>query len=184
MTASDDPSTRAPDAARDGGVGRPTADRSTLVAAATLGVGFGGLVDVILFHQILQTHHLVSGYVDPTTLDGLRTNVFADGVFSLAMLLVACAGAAGLWSALVAADPDRPPAASAVGGAAVVGLGAWNLFDVVVDHALLRLHHATYPVLDAYDLGWLVASLLLTAVGWLAIRGVTPTATSPGGGRT
>ncbi|WP_049947788.1 DUF2243 domain-containing protein [Candidatus Halobonum tyrrellensis] len=155
---------------------RPTAERSTLLAAATLGVGFGGLLDVILFHQILRTHHLVSGYVDPTTLSGLRTNVFADGVFSLAMLLVVCVGGVKLWSALVAADPERPPAASAVGGAAVVGLGAWNLFDVVVDHALLGLHHATYPVLDAYDLGWLVASLALVAAGWIAVEKATPTA--------
>ena len=166
------------------GVTEPAVDRSTLVAAATLGVGIGGLVDVILFHMILQTHHLVTGYVDPTTLGGLRTNVFADGAFSLAMLLIAAVGGVRLWSALVAADPARPPSASAAGGAAVVGRGAWNLVDVVVDHAVLQLHHATYPAFDVYDWGWLVASLLLTAAGWLAIRGATRSAASPGGRRT
>ena len=177
MTASDGVSARVDPSAGDHV--RPTVDRSMLFAAATLGVGFGGLVDVILFHMILQTHHLVTGYVDPTTLAGLRTNVFADGVFSLAMLLITCAGAVKLWSALVAADPARPPSASGVGGAVVVGLGAWNLFDVVVDHAVLRLHHATYPALDAYDLGWFVASLVLVAAGWLALRNATPSAPTP-----
>jgi uncharacterized membrane protein len=157
--------------------GSPSAtDRSTLLAAAVLGVGFGGLVDVLVFHLILQTHHLLSGYVDPTTMGGLRTNVLADGVFSLVMLAVMGVGGAKLWSALVRADPAEPPSASAVVGAAVIGLGAWNLFDVVVDHAVLRLHAATYPVLDVYDLGWFVASLVLVAAGWLAVRDGEPSA--------
>jgi uncharacterized membrane protein len=157
---------------------RPTADRSTLLAAAALGVGLGGLLDVILFHLVLQTHHLVSGIVPPTSLQGLRTNVLADGLFSLVMLLVMGVAAVRLWSTLVEADPARPPSASAVGGAAVVGLGAWNVFDVVVDHALLGLHHATYPVLDVYDLGWFVASLVLVGAGWLAVRGATPSSST------
>lgn len=170
---------------RDAGrrsVPRPTADRSTLLAAGTLGVGLGGLLDVILFHLVLQTHHLVTGIVPPTSLSGVRTNVFGDGVFSLAMLLVMGVGAVRLWSALVEADPDRPPSASAVGGAAVVGLGVWNVFDVVVDHALLGLHHATYPVLDVYDLGWFVASLALVGAGWLTVRGAKPSPAMGGSG--
>jgi uncharacterized membrane protein len=48
-----------------------------------LGIGLGGFVDGILFHQILQWHHLLSSRSDdPTdTVAGLETNTLADGLF-------------------------------------------------------------------------------------------------------
>ncbi|MBA3481110.1 MAG: DUF2243 domain-containing protein, partial [Pirellulales bacterium] len=37
-------------------------DRRPLIAAATLlGIGLGGFVDGILFHQLLQFHNMLSG---------------------------------------------------------------------------------------------------------------------------
>ena len=78
------------------------ASRSTAVAAPPskasgllYGLGFGGFVDGILLHQILQWHHMVShvsGY-PVTTGAGLVVNTFAAGLFHLATWLFVRAGA-------------------------------------------------------------------------------------------
>jgi uncharacterized membrane protein len=48
-----------------------------------LGVGLGGFVDGIVFHQILQWHHMLSneGGYPASTLGGLKDNTLADGLF-------------------------------------------------------------------------------------------------------
>jgi len=114
-----------------------------LLGAGVFGFGFSGLFDVLLLHHVLQWHHLVSGYYPTTTVAGLRTNLLADGLFSLAL---------------------RPLA-----GVAVVGLGAFDLFDVVVNHALLGAHHALSRG-GAYDPYWAAVSLAVVGVGAYVYR--------------
>ncbi|MFL9603583.1 DUF2243 domain-containing protein, partial [Aeromonas dhakensis] len=58
-----------------------------ILAGGVVGFGLGGLIDVIVIHHVLQWHHLISNVVDPNSLEGLRTNIFADGLLSTAMLL-------------------------------------------------------------------------------------------------
>ncbi|MFC6726820.1 DUF2243 domain-containing protein, partial [Halobium palmae] len=60
--------------------------RRGLVGAGTFGFGLSGVVDVLLLHLVLQWHHLISNVVAPTTLAGLRTNLVADGLFTLGTL--------------------------------------------------------------------------------------------------
>lgn len=62
--------------------------RRALLAAGVLGFGFSGLIDVLVIHHVLQWHHLVSGIYPTTTMDGLRTNIFADGLFSIGMVII------------------------------------------------------------------------------------------------
>lgn len=50
------------------------------------------VLDVVVFDLILQWHHLLSDRISPTTLDGLRANVYWDGLFSLAMVGVMLVG--------------------------------------------------------------------------------------------
>src|SRR6056297_2726959 len=79
-----------------GSGGRAASDGVTLralLAAGVFGFGFSGLVDVLVLHHVLQWHHLVSGIYPMDTLAGLRTNILADGLFSLAMLVLAGIGA-------------------------------------------------------------------------------------------
>jgi uncharacterized membrane protein len=143
-------------------------DRPLVVAGGVMGFGLGGLLDVLLFHFVLQEHHLVSGLVDPTTRAGLRLNLVADGLFCLAMLAVMGAGFVLLWR--TAPRSDVPWSASRFAAATVLGMGAFNLYDGVVDHYVLGLHHTTFPALDAYDLVWVVGSLVLLAAGTVALR--------------
>ena len=70
------------------------ARRRLLLSGGTIGFGLGAIVDVVLFHLIFQTHHLLSGVYDPYSLDGLRTNVMFDGLFTLGMLAVSGVGLA------------------------------------------------------------------------------------------
>ena len=157
---------QAPTASR----GRTAVTRRGLLAAGVFGFGFSGLIDVLVLHHVLQWHHLVSGLYPMDTLSGLRINVFADGLFSLTMLVIAGVGAGLLWRA------ERrtvvPLAVRPVAGAAVIGLGVFDVFDAVVDHALLGLHRPVGPGGQPLSLGgrynphWIVVSLLFVAAGY------------------
>ena len=71
-------------------------------AGLLLGIGLGGFFDGIVLHQLLQWHHMVSSvsFFAPTTLPGLRTNTFADGLFHAVTYLATIAGIALLWRAV------------------------------------------------------------------------------------
>ncbi|MFC7157496.1 DUF2243 domain-containing protein [Halomarina halobia] len=136
--------------------------RRALLAAGIFGFGFSGLIDVVVLHHVLQLHHLVSGIYPTSTVAGLRTNVRADGLFSVATLVIASVGAGLLWRAERRAS--APLALRPIAGAAVIGLGLFDLFDVVVNHTLLGLHHATDGP-GYYDPHWAVISLLIVGAG-------------------
>ncbi|MFD1511767.1 DUF2243 domain-containing protein [Halomarina rubra] len=148
--------------------------RRAILAAGVFGFGFSGLIDVLILHHVLQWHHLVSGVYPTSTVSGLRTNVRADGLFSLGMVAIAGVGAGLLWRAerrATAPLPVRPLA-----GAALMGLGAFDVFDAVVDHALLGLHRPVGAGGSPLSLGgqynphWVVVSLLFVVAGYYVYR--------------
>jgi uncharacterized membrane protein len=141
--------------------------RRSLLSAGVFGFGFSGLVDVLVLHHVLQWHHLLSGIYPQTTMAGLRTNLLADGLFSLVMLVVMCVGAGLLWQS--ERRTDVPLALRPVAGAAVIGLGAFDLYDVLVDHVLLGLHQ---PLSQGgqYNPHWAAVSLLILGAGYYVYR--------------
>jgi uncharacterized membrane protein len=150
---------------------RPATERGVL-GAGVFGFGFSGLVDVVVLHHVLQWHHLVSGIYPMDTLAGLRTNLLADGLFSLVMLVGMTVGAGLLWRAERAASD--PLAVYPLAGGALIGLGAFDVFDAVVNHMLLGLHQ---PLSQGgrYNPHWLVVSLLLVTAGYIIYRTGRPT---------
>lgn len=146
--------------------------RRGLLGAGVFGFGFSGLVDVLVLHHVLQWHHLVSGIYPMDTVAGLRTNLLADGLFSLGMLVIAGVGAGLLWRAERAAS--SPLAVRPLAGSAVIGLGVFDVFDVVVDHVLLGLHQPLSRG-GQYNPHWLVVSLLLVGVGYYVYHTGTAT---------
>ena len=136
--------------------------------AGIAGFGVGGLVDVLVFHLVLQWHHLVSAFVTPNTLQGLRTNLYYDGLFSLAMVAVTVLGCALVWRGLDRSEERHSPIRSL--GGVLVGAGAFNAFDGIVDHYVLHVHDVVHGT-QAFNPHWVGASLLLLGAGILLLTG-------------
>lgn len=120
-----------------------------------IGIGLMAGVDEIIFHQILAWHHF---YDRSTTEIGLLT----DGLLHAAELVAIVAGF--FW----VLDLRRRQLLSlpTVRGGVVVGLGAFQLFDGLVDHKVLHLHQIRYvDNLLPYDITWNVVALLILIVG-------------------
>lgn len=103
---------------------------------------------------------------DPSRLPGLRINILADGLFTVVMLGVMLAGLGWIWR--IERRATNPLAVVPLTGAGVVGLGLFDLFDVLVDHYLLGLHHATHGP-GNFDPHWVVVSLAFAALGALLL---------------
>ncbi|SOC49358.1 Uncharacterized membrane protein [Blastococcus aggregatus] len=136
------------------------------------GIGFGGFVDGIVLHQILQWHHMISSVDgrDPGTLAGLEANTVADGFFHLGTW---AAAVAGMVTALIAWRQGRiAPSWSFHLGLVVAGWGLFNLVEGLVDHQILGVHHVRddlgAPL--SWDIGFLVSGVVLIAAGWLLHR--------------
>lgn len=145
---------------------RSNRERRLLLGSGTLGFGFGALLDVVVFHMILQWHHLLSGRISTTTLDGLQANVYWDGLFSLAMVGIMLVGAGMMWRSL-----NRSSEAYSgvrVVGSHLVGAGLFNVFDGIVDHYVLGIHDVVHGT-QAFNPHWVGASLLILGVGVLVI---------------
>jgi uncharacterized membrane protein len=55
--------------------------RPVRAAGIALGIGMGGFVDGILFHQIFQFHNMLSAKIPTDEIVGAKVNMVWDGVF-------------------------------------------------------------------------------------------------------
>jgi len=129
-----------------------------------LGIGLGGLIDGIVFHEILQWHNMFSNAVPPTDLDRIRFNVLADGLFQAAAWLVTLFGLLLLWRSVQSGRSDR--FSTGAFGGLLAGFGLFNLVEGVVNHHVLKLHNVR-EVADPTT--WNFAFLLLLGVLPLAL---------------
>ena len=67
-------------------------EKPSVLPGLLFGLGFGGFVDGIVLHEILQWHHMISGAQSSETLAGLELNVVADGFFRVVTWLLVMAG--------------------------------------------------------------------------------------------
>lgn len=155
--------------------------RGAIVSAGILlGTGLGGFVDGILFHQILQWHHMLSSVRAPTTIVAIEYNMIWDGLFHAFTWLMVVLGVIRLWSA----GRGREVAWSTPTFVGSIALG-WGLFNVVegiVDHEILGIHHV-HPGDGqlAWDLGFLAFGVVAIAIGVGAIRAGRGEARARGG---
>jgi uncharacterized membrane protein len=144
-----------------------------VVAGVLLGVGFGGFVDGIVLHQVLQWHHMLTSTDDnpADTVAGLEANTVADGLFHMATWLFLVAGVILLRKAWASGRPaPRWPAQL---GAMMIGWGLFNLVEGVVDHHLLNVHDVRDDVADPlwWNLGFLAFGAVLVLGGLALVRG-------------
>jgi len=103
-----------------------------------LGVGLGGFIDGIVIHQVLQWHHMLSAYPDPSVANDIRLNVTADGLFHVGTSLFTISGVVMLWRER--RDAPVAPSGQTIFGSVIPGWGLFNLVEGLVDHQLLVLN--------------------------------------------
>ena len=150
-------------------IGDPSA-RALRTPGVLLGIGLGGFADGIALHQVLQWHNMLSAVDPPTTMDAMRRNMRADGLFHVATWLFTLAGVFRLWRA--GRRGAAPPTVAALAGDMLLGWGLFNLVEGLIDHQLLGIHHVReVPGHLAYDLTFLLlGGLGLIALGFVMGR--------------
>jgi uncharacterized membrane protein len=143
--------------------------RSRVLPAAVLGFGMGGFLDGIILHQLLQWHHFVSNLYPTDTVPGLEINTLWDGIFHSATYVITVIGLILLWRAIQRPGSQQSP--RVIWGGLLVGMGVFHLFDSIVNHWLLRIHHIRPgPDALAYDLAFFGLGILFAVAGLSLLR--------------
>jgi uncharacterized membrane protein len=146
-----------------------------IVAGLFLGLGMGGFFDGILFHQILQTHNMLTARVAKDSLAHVEVNMFWDGVFHAATWITTLVGIALFYRAGRRADAAW--SARVLAGSMFMGWGSFNLVEGLIDHHLLHLHHVVEQLgVSIFDYLFLASGLIFLLVGWFAARSNQPSA--------
>jgi len=105
-----------------------------------------------------------------TTLAGLESNTFADGLFHVATWLFVLAGVIGM---LASWQQGRlAPTWRFQTGLLLAGWGLFNVVEGVIDHLVLGVHHVRDDLGGplSWDLGFLALGLGLMVGGWALHR--------------
>jgi len=141
-------------------------------AGIVLGMGFGGLADGIVLHQILGWHHLVCRTVDcqPASIEQLQVENRQDGFFHLALWLVLLIGTAMLFRAARHAGPAW--LGRILLGSMLAGCGLFNFVEGIVNHQILGIHHVLPgdPHSLLFDMLYLANGILFLMAGTWLIR--------------
>lgn len=129
--------------------------RRSLLTGAMIGIAAMAAVDTIVFHQLLSWHH----FYDRSTP---KVSLLSDGLLQTTYLALLVAGF--FWFADLRRRRTLGRRSARAGF--VLGLGAFQLFDGIVDHKLLQVHQIRYDVdVLPYDLAWNGAAVALLVLG-------------------
>ncbi|RWM69179.1 MULTISPECIES: DUF2243 domain-containing protein [Mesorhizobium] len=139
------------------------------LAGILFGLGLGGFFDGIVFHQLLQWHHMVTSAGYPAdSVENLRLNTLLDGLFHAATYLFVVLGLILLWRA--AHQSHLWWSGKMLVGTVLIGFGLFNLVEGLVDHQILGIHHVNETVPREqwiyWDLGFLLWGALMLVGGW------------------
>jgi uncharacterized membrane protein len=116
-----------------------TTIRPLVSAGSVMGIGLGGFVDGIVFHQLLQIHNMLSAKFPKNTIVNVEVNMFWDGLFHAFTWVMVAVGVRMLW--IAARRADVPWLGKVFFGGLLLGWGIFNLVEGVIDHHLLQIHH-------------------------------------------
>jgi uncharacterized membrane protein len=147
--------------------------RFPYAAGVLFGLGLGGFFDGIVFHQLLQWHHmLTSGGYPADSLRNVQVNVFWDGVFHASTYAFVAIGLALLWRA--AHRRHLWWSTRLLVGTMLVGFGLFNVVEGVIDHHILGIHHVNETVPREqwvyWDLGFLAWGAAMLVAGAILVR--------------
>ena len=146
--------------------------RRSLVAVILIGIGMGGFVDGILFHQILQLHNMLSNVVLRNTLENEQINMFWDGLFHAFTWTMTAAGIVLFWN--TARGAKAVPGPAAFWGSVLLGWGLFNLVEGLIDHQILQVHHVYQNGNHfLWDMVFLLAGAVFCVTGGTLVRSET-----------
>ena len=147
-----------------------------LLTGILLGIGIVGFIDEAVFHQLLQWHNF---YWDTSN----KGRILSDGIFHVASMVLLLWGVYRLWARTL-------PFPRVLLGGILLGGGAFNAYDGIVQHVIFHFHLvneyvctspqannsvASCPQDIPFEVVWIVAGLAL-AVGGLALWRSRPAA--------
>ena len=154
----------------DYGYGEIANKKKPAVSAILIGIGLAGLIDIIIFHEILQWHHTASHKIIPNTMESLQMNIAYDGAFLAFSLIITISGIALLWHASGSNDKNSILSNKWLFvGLVFIGLGGFNTVEGIVNHHILEMHH----VMDVADpLPFDLTFLIVGGLSFLVAGGI------------
>ena len=151
----------------------PASERHFPVSAGIFfGLGLGGFFDGIVLHQVLQWHHMLSSWYPITSIENLELNTFWDGVFHSITYVFVLIGLFLLWR--TAQKRHLYWSTKLLIGTLLIGFGAFNTVEGLIDHQLLGIHHVNETVAPEYriywDIGFILWGIAMLIGGWLLLR--------------
>jgi uncharacterized membrane protein len=140
--------------------GAPATGRS-VGAGLLIGIGVAAFLDETVFHQLLHWHH----FYDGSTAD---VGLVSDGIFHAFGWIAIVVGL------FMVADLHRrrTTVPKRVWAGGLLGWGAFQVYDGLVQHKLFRLHEIRYGVdLTPYDLAWNLSGALGIVLGVVLLFG-------------
>jgi uncharacterized membrane protein len=146
-----------------------------LRAGILFGLGLGGFFDGIVLHQILQWHHMLTSAGFPAdNVTNLRINTTWDGIFHAGTYAFVVCGLVSLWRH--ARRRHVVWSTRLIVATLLIGFGAFNVVEGIVDHHILGLHHVNETVPRSqwiyWDIGFLAWGAAMLIGGWLLLRRV------------
>jgi len=128
----------------------------TFFGAFWLGIGLVGMLDGVIFHQILQWH---STYMHTDRFH----QIVSDGIFHLAVTFIIFFGAFNLWKS---DSHSSPQSRSLFWSGILIGGGTFNLAEGIINHHVFQFHHVKYGENYLfYDILFDVVALFLIILG-------------------
>lgn len=146
----------------------PLTQKPLVIAGIFTGVGLGGFFDGILFHQLLQTHNMLSARFPKTSVANMEINMFWDGMFHSLTYAMTLIGLVLLWKC--GARRDVPWSGKTFLGACFLGWGLFNFVEGIIDHHVFHLHHVVESHGQSiFDYAFLALGVILMIGGGMAI---------------
>ncbi len=134
------------------------ADKNLFTAAIILGLGIAGAIDGILFHQLIQWHHMIDS-------PDIEFEILTDGLFTAAFSALLVWGGINIFKH--ARNHELGSSFRLFLAGILIGAGTFNLVEGIIDHHILQVHRvrplAKYPLI--YDIVFLLLGLKLVLIG-------------------
>ena len=133
--------------------------RKNFLGPFLFGIGIIGMLDGIIFHQLLKWHSVFM-YTDRVH------QVMSDGLFHILATTIIFISGLILWKI----DPREVNTMYFL-GSFLLGAGMFNFIEGILNHHILQIHHVKpgrYELLA--DLLYDASGLLLIIIGWILIR--------------